>query len=410
MKTWVLIRGVFALAAVVFTGCSKDKGNDPVTFQVTITSTYPHNEHGAVHLNKSEAKAGEEIIATANPAPGCEFVKWTATGVAFDDETANPVTFTMPAGNVTIEAEFTVVLSGPTIYVAGSDSYSPCLWVDGVKQMLPTGSGYGAANAVFVSEGTVYVAGQDAFDPCVWINGVQHMLPAEGISDARSIFVSEGRVYVAGYSNEEDKRIACLWVDGERQTLPAPNSTAHCYAVIFDEGSIYAAGNYYDGTNTVPCLWIDGMRQDLQGVAADYACPLGVCVSGGKVFVAGYDGNTPAPLLWVDGVKQVLPKSENAYAAIARSVAVSDEKVCVVGEDWTDAGSQPCMWIGGLQYILPTTGEGGASSVSTHSGKIYVTGKDDGDHTACLWVHGVKQILESNGAAFANSIFIVAAQ
>jgi hypothetical protein len=54
----------------------------------------------------TEAAEETTITLTATPDTGYRFKEWAVTGVTLDDDTANPVTFDMPAGTVTVTAEF----------------------------------------------------------------------------------------------------------------------------------------------------------------------------------------------------------------------------------------------------------------------------------------------------------------
>ena len=115
MKKMRFILALLAGAAILIAGCSKNNGNDPATYTIIITGDGQTNR-GTVVLSKSEAEAGDEITATATPTDGYGFVKWVVTGMTLNDATENPVTFIMPAGNVTIRAEFyEEVLTGSDI-------------------------------------------------------------------------------------------------------------------------------------------------------------------------------------------------------------------------------------------------------------------------------------------------------
>ena len=59
--------------------------------------------------NPSKAAAGKTVTITATVPEGKSFKKWTSTteGVIFASSTTNPTTFTMPARNVSVTAEFT---------------------------------------------------------------------------------------------------------------------------------------------------------------------------------------------------------------------------------------------------------------------------------------------------------------
>ena len=57
--------------------------------------------------DKTTAHYGEKVKITADaPETGKQFTGWTLTGVTVGDKTKAEITFTMPANNVTVTAEF----------------------------------------------------------------------------------------------------------------------------------------------------------------------------------------------------------------------------------------------------------------------------------------------------------------
>ena len=70
--------------------------------------------------NQCEVAEDAEVEATATPAEHYTFTSWSATGVTLADATANPLTFTMPEGDVTLTATFTEMAKHTaTFYVQG---------------------------------------------------------------------------------------------------------------------------------------------------------------------------------------------------------------------------------------------------------------------------------------------------
>lgn len=91
----------------------------PVELIARWQSTLPPPPTYALTVNVSPANAGTTTLTSgnylpgpqtiqANAAPGWTFVNWTATGVSLTpaQQIANPMTFTMPAGPVTLTANF----------------------------------------------------------------------------------------------------------------------------------------------------------------------------------------------------------------------------------------------------------------------------------------------------------------
>lgn len=83
---------------------SCDDKPQPQTYSVTITD----DGNGTATANPEAAPQGTLVTITATPAEGYVFDKWTVTdrGVELSDRTANPATFSMPARDVEIKAEF----------------------------------------------------------------------------------------------------------------------------------------------------------------------------------------------------------------------------------------------------------------------------------------------------------------
>lgn len=73
-------------------------------YTVTVTD----DGNGTAQADVEEAEEGDEVTLTATPAEGYLFKQWTVESgsVTFDEASANPATFTMPAENVSIKAEF----------------------------------------------------------------------------------------------------------------------------------------------------------------------------------------------------------------------------------------------------------------------------------------------------------------
>jgi hypothetical protein len=112
-----------AIAAVVFAGCNKGGTDTPLPpepdkTEYTITVSAGEGGTAEATINGSavaKAVAATEITITASPDDGYEFAGWIAIGVTPVAETAS-TTFTMPARNVNIEAEFSKIIVPPTEY------------------------------------------------------------------------------------------------------------------------------------------------------------------------------------------------------------------------------------------------------------------------------------------------------
>jgi hypothetical protein len=114
------------VAAVFLSGCSNianfirgsgndgSNGNNPQSYSVSIAQGITN---GSVTCNKTSACAGETVVLTATPGNGYELTSITAAvggNPVTVNGTGNIRTFTMPAQNVTVNAQFTLI--PPTTY------------------------------------------------------------------------------------------------------------------------------------------------------------------------------------------------------------------------------------------------------------------------------------------------------
>lgn len=104
MKTTRLLLALPVCAAILLAGCSKSKDN-PAAYAVTVTA----ETGGTASADKTKAGAGATVKLTAEPKDGYVFKQWIVQSgnvTLSPDAAANPATFTMPAENVVVKAEF----------------------------------------------------------------------------------------------------------------------------------------------------------------------------------------------------------------------------------------------------------------------------------------------------------------
>ncbi|MCI7766550.1 MAG: Ig-like domain-containing protein [Oscillospiraceae bacterium] len=84
------------------------------SYALTVTSDENGTASAKVDGAAAPAKvvAGKKVSLSAEPKDGYRFVKWTVTGVTLEDDTAENVTFTMPASAVTAKAAFEEIPAG----------------------------------------------------------------------------------------------------------------------------------------------------------------------------------------------------------------------------------------------------------------------------------------------------------
>jgi hypothetical protein len=141
---------VFLCAIAIMSSCSKDESG----YAITITN----DNNGIVSVSVNgittmKAKEGETVTLTATLVEGYEFKQWTVIkgNIVFDDETANPIVFKMPIGDVEIQPEFTVKPAVKSDYYgAWVDSDNSTDWWEKVilsenKLTLDNSGGHGFA-------------------------------------------------------------------------------------------------------------------------------------------------------------------------------------------------------------------------------------------------------------------------
>ncbi len=94
--------GKFIMPAKAVTITASFSALPPANYTVDVTAT----TGGVAEADIETATEGTDITITATPAGGYEFIKWNATGITLTNDKANPATFSMPAGNVSVEAQF----------------------------------------------------------------------------------------------------------------------------------------------------------------------------------------------------------------------------------------------------------------------------------------------------------------
>ena len=93
----------------------RDNKETAVTYTVTVNGSY------AGETGEGSYLAGASVTASAGERAGYRFAGWTAEGVDLADESAENVTFTMPANDVTLTAEWDYIVT------PGDPTYRPII-------------------------------------------------------------------------------------------------------------------------------------------------------------------------------------------------------------------------------------------------------------------------------------------
>lgn len=108
----ILLFGTLALMAATMTSCKEDTtepADEPREYSIGVTALPGGRAEATVGgAAVSKAQEGVRITLSATPDDGYTFRRWVVEsgGVVLPDETSNQVTFSMPAENVSVKAEF----------------------------------------------------------------------------------------------------------------------------------------------------------------------------------------------------------------------------------------------------------------------------------------------------------------
>lgn len=255
----------------------------------------------------------------------------------------------------------------------------------------------------------------DNYDTFVYtlVNDAQTVLsPPAGGSDAypKAMAVSGGKTYVSGgYFDTDGWARACYWVNGSATKLEVPDRSIvegpdYSESILVSGGKIYVAGSYNNNDyRNAPCYWVDGVLTTLTLPAgASEGAAASIAVLDGKIYAVGYHANssgTSTPGYWLDGsfVQLPLPEGASFRSSETMNIAISDNKVYVMGTYFQDSRYSPCVWIDGTRNELVSAGSAAlgsvAQSMTIAGGKVYVSGysipENRNYRKGCYWVDGV---------------------
>ncbi|MCS2450739.1 fimbrillin family protein [Bacteroides thetaiotaomicron] len=244
------------------------------------------------------------------------------------------------------------------------------------------------------------------------VNGAYTALtpPSGGVSATpNAMAVSGGKTYVVGgyFDGNDGNAKACYWVDGAATKLEVSEQEYiyhYAESILVSDGSIYIAGRYSGGPKNIPCYWVDGALTTLtlpDGVYSSAAKSIAVR-DDGKIYVAGYhmngSGGMRTPGYWLDDTFVSLPLPDGAVFQIseAMKIAVSDNKVYVMGTYKLNSQTYSCVWTDGTRSELAIAGSAtlGAvgQSMTVAGGKVYVSGysiPSNNNFKGCYWIDGI---------------------
>lgn len=169
-----------------------------------------------------------------------------------------------------------IFANGDGVYVAGSENASPLntiyYWENGVLYEIDRGEEATAYEIIVVND-SIYVGGQINGGACYWVREsdgepmTKSQLDTTG-SGVTSIFVQD-KVYSGGFYTENEKIVACYWVNEEKSSLEPNGDESFVESIIVYDNQVYAAGYTGADEKTNACYWDSKGRHDLDDGDSD---------------------------------------------------------------------------------------------------------------------------------------------
>ena len=130
--------------------------NAPKTYKLDVTDAKVTLKDGSAVADLTAVRVGTELVATADEKDGYTFTGWEVTGLPADvDTTKATISFTMPANNVTLKAQYTENVPEKYTVTMGDETTEYAVGAD-VTIIAPAKAGetFTSWDAVGVPEGT----------------------------------------------------------------------------------------------------------------------------------------------------------------------------------------------------------------------------------------------------------------
>ncbi len=244
-----------------------------------------------------------------------------------------------------------MVVSGTDVFVSGSETSSgftfPCLWKNGVRNVLPAPSPQPMTTAIAISGADVYTSGTLPFGnnkkAVYWKNQTFiELTNGSDISSTSGIAFSGNNVYVIGSTQAADNisYISKIWINGQPKIIS--NQDSRVLSIFINGTDIYISGKEKNSSDVfLPIYWkYDTIANVFTKVTLNTyvnsmtAEASSIFVSGTDVYVAGFDRNDSGrdfANYWKNGQKKVL--SDGSKDAYCSSIYINKNDVYVSGSD-----------------------------------------------------------------------------
>jgi hypothetical protein len=223
----------------------------PPTYQLTVAVSPPGSGTSTDETNAGPYTEGTGVSIEATANQGYHFVNWTAPAGVFDNATEAETTFTMPAQNVTVTANFAVdpmvaagqyhtvgLESDGTVVAVGLNTSEQCNVGSWQNTIEVAAGGYHTVG--LNSDGTVVAIGDNSYGQCSVGNWTDITQVAAGYSYTVGL-KSDGTVVAVGDNSYAQCNVGS-WTDIIQV------ATGHRHTVgLKSDGTVVAVGDDYFG-------------------------------------------------------------------------------------------------------------------------------------------------------------------
>ena len=307
--------------------------------------------------------------------------------------------------------------NAPNFYIAGESNGTPCLWINGTKNILSTSNG--SAYQILINGNDIYVTGYyelpatnlnnpGGFVPmqCVyWKNGIENKIGNivyGHIPIEPTISIVNNNIY---YANGQ------AWENGSQLNFNL--SIAGIVQMVASYGSdIYFVGT--DGAGEA-AYWKNGLQNNIISNETRANAAYSLAVSANNLYIGGADSMSMGTI-WTNGIPENLQLSiPGSYSVSVSSLFAHGTDTYAVAElvaptsmsngNYFDFYTIPAYWKNGIENDLPLNGDsyGNVNTVFVDGSDVYVCGETSTG--AVYWKNGVETKLGSE-YGFVSSILI----